>query len=131
MIVDFKSKKLKKKDMANGIVGFLISDNLLKIEPKNSTLQQRSDWYRKLLGIDNLLFFSENKDNSENVSGYSLIVLDINKDEYDPNTTKLNFAESGHTGKYTIPFIDINTIPLGLIFNFKEIINKIKGEENE
>ena len=128
MIIDFKSKKIKKKNIANGILAFVISESLQKIEPKNYTLQNRSDWYRELLGIDNLLFFSENKDSDENVTGYSLIILDITKDEYDQNTTKLNFAESGRNGKYTVPFIDINNIPLGLIFNFKEIINNIKKE---
>ena len=129
MIVDFKSKKIKKKNITNGVLAFVISESLQKIEPKNCTLQERSNWYRELLGIDNLLFFSENKDDNENITGYSLIILDITKDEYDQNITELNFAENGRTGRYTVPFIDVNSVPLGLIFNFKEIINKIKKEK--
>lgn len=126
MKIDFISKKVTKKSVANGLVMFVVPDVLYKLEPKNCTPKIRGDWYRELLDIDNLLFFSENESNGI-ITGESLIILDIHKDEYDPALTELNFAENGKSGRYTTPIIDINRFNFGMLTNFKTVLDSINS----
>lgn len=126
--IDFNSKKTVIKTVANGIIRFIIPTTLYNLEPKDCSLQIRTEWYRKLLGIDNVLFFSENVGEDGEIVGESLVVLDIIKSEYSPTKTKLNFAENGHTGKYTTPIINIEAIPFGMLVSFGEILKQIKNE---
>ena len=92
------TKKKHKKTITKGIYGIILPEAIYRVEDTKN----RAEWYRKLLNIDNALFFSENVGENGKVTGTTLIVLDVSKDEIHPGI-QIEFATEGKTGQYTIP----------------------------
>ena len=125
MGIDFKTKekKTKKATIANGIFGLVETEQMKRLY---QNYENKQDFYNDYLGINNAIFLSENK-NGNVVTSYTLIILDISKDEFWYGMP-LNFADGGHTGKYTIPIIDTRSLPLGIFNNFADFIEKFKSD---
>lgn len=127
MGIDFKRKekksKPKKATIANGIFGLLETEQMKRL---CQNYENKQDFYNDYLGISNAIFLSENK-NGNVVTSYTLIILDISKDEFWYGMP-LNFADGGHTGEYTIPIIDTRSLPLGIFDNFVDFIENFKND---
>lgn len=128
MAIQFQNKKV---NVANGVFGIYLPENIKRIE-NCKTLKERADWYRRLLNIENALFFSENIGIDGGISGETLIVLDVNPDKIDANT-KYNFATEGHTGQYTIPlfFGESLMTDVDRLFKFVDDLNEKSDTEEE
>lgn len=110
----------KKAKIANGVIGLKISDCIYRIEDSNN----RADWYRKFLGIDNALFFSEDINGGE-----TLIILDKTTTQCDINT-KLIFAENGINGTYIVPIYSMDNLKLDTINKMDSLIPKGGSHES-
>lgn len=122
MAIQFQSKKFKE---ARGLLGIYISKNITRVEDRSS-LKARADWYRKLLGIENALFFSENVDVKGSVTSETLVILDALPENIDAYT-EIIFASEGKTGKYTIPLFTSDS----LMSDIKELFRFIKELEEK
>ena len=120
MAIPFQSKKLKE---ARGLLGIYLSKNITRVEDRSSP-KARADWYRKMLEIDNALFFSENVDAKGSVAGETLIILDAMPEHIDAYT-EIIFATEGKTGKYTVPLFTSDS----LMGNIKELFRLVKELE--
>lgn len=121
-----KPKQRIKKEQMNGVVRIPITPVLQELENRFDP-KYRDEFYRNLLGIDNAIFFSENIGNMEVPE--SIVVLDGHHKEFWYGM-KLNFAENGHTGAYTVPSLILDNIPLiALIDGIKISIERIKNKD--
>jgi hypothetical protein len=98
LAIAFTKKKQMKKTIAKGVYGIVLPEAIYRVEDTKN----RADWYRKLLNIDNALFFSENVGVDGKTTGTTLIILDVTKDEIHPGI-QIEFATEGKTGQYTVP----------------------------
>lgn len=108
MGIEFKPKeKNVVVSVAKGIAGYKIPASVYDVED-NSSLKNRAAWYRKLLGIDNALFFSEDAGPNGNVPSETLIILDCLPTQVSPSTL-YEFASEGKSGQYTVPLFPLFT----------------------
>ena len=123
LAIAFTKKKQIKKTITKGVYGIVLPEAIYRVEDSKN----RADWYRKLLNIDNALFFSENVGVDGHVTGTTLIILDVTKDEIHPGI-QIEFATEGKTGQYTIPIFMSDAL-FGNYDDMKKFVKEILNSE--